>query len=130
LTKYKQTNKQKTASTGSGNARHCPVSSVVVLFECTTKSLSATVLGEFVAAQHLVRRKEKKGMKDVKGKRVKNRVAEIEKKERTRNYKNKYHRKEIRMEDISTKGEGTDMEFREEITNLKLLYAFLSLQNN
>jgi len=33
------------------------------------------------------------------------------------------------MEDISTKGEGTDMEFREETTNLKLLCTFLSLQN-
>jgi len=57
-------------------------------------------------------------MKDVKGKSVKNRIAEIEKKERARKYKNKYHKKEIRMEDISTKGEGTDMEFREEATNL------------
>jgi hypothetical protein len=45
--------------------------------------VSGTTLGEFVAAQHLVRRKEKR-MKDVKGKSVKNRIAEIEKKERTR----------------------------------------------
>jgi len=63
-----------------------------VLFDCTTKSLSGTALGEFVAAQHLLRRKEK-GKKEVKGKSVKNTIAEIEKKERTRKYKNKYHKK-------------------------------------
>jgi len=51
-----------------------------VLFDCTTKSLSGKALREFVAAQQVVRRK-KKGMKDVMGKRVKNRIAEIEKKE-------------------------------------------------
>jgi hypothetical protein len=44
-------------------------------------------------------------MKDVEQRRsVKNRIAEIEKKERPRKYKNKYNRKEIRIEDTNTRG--------------------------
>jgi len=99
-----------------------------VLIDCTTNSLSRTALGEFVAAQHLVRRKEKNNER-CEGKERKKQNCENRIEKRTRKYKNKYHKKEIRMEDISTKGEGTDMEFREETTNLKLLCTFLSLQN-
>jgi len=44
-----------------------------VLFDYTTKSVGGEVFREFVAAQQVVRKKEK-GMKDVKGKSVKTEV--------------------------------------------------------
>jgi hypothetical protein len=71
-----------------------------VLFDCTPQSLSGTVLGEFVAGN---RKEVKKNERYGARKKRKNRIAEIEKKETTRKYKNKHHRKGIRMEDTHTK---------------------------